>query len=66
MRKCNYRKCGADISHKRIDAKYCSTSHRKMEQTYLKRRAKLIEKYKEKGLKQVESIKLLKSVIEGK
>jgi ABC-type sulfate transport system substrate-binding protein len=61
--KCNYRRCDNEIPEgKRKDAKFCCVSHKKMEQTYKKRREALLEKYKEEEMKNIELIKYLKNI----
>jgi len=62
-RECSYRNCNIDITEMRKDAKFCCVSCRKMEQTYRKRRVKLIEKYKQKELLKVENYKKLLKII---
>lgn len=66
FRKCSYRNCGKSIEHKRRDAKYCDRNCKTCEQKYRKRKAILIEKYKQKELEKVKQYKELVKVIKGK
>ena len=63
---CSYRNCKKELPEgKRKDAKYCNTSCKKMEQTYRKRKALLIEKYKQNGLEEVKLIKFIKNLVKS-
>jgi hypothetical protein len=62
-RKCNYRKCDNDITEMRLNAKFCCRNHKDMEKTYITRKEKLIEKYKQIEMEKVEDYKLLMSII---
>ena len=60
---CSYRKCDNDITEKKKEAKFCCRNCKNMEKTYIKRKEKLIEKYKQIELKKVEDYKLLMSIV---
>ena len=62
-RECEYRNCKNDITEKKKEAKFCCRNCKYMEKTYIKRKANLIEKYKQIELKKVQDYKLLMSII---
>jgi RNA polymerase-binding transcription factor DksA len=59
MRKCHYRNCDKDISHKRKDALYCSRLCKSCESKYKRRKKAQIEKWKEKDMILVKWIKII-------
>ena len=65
FRKCSYRNCGKDISEMRKNAKFCSRNCKTCESKYIKRKAILIEKYKQSDLEKVKQYKELVNLIKG-
>lgn len=63
---CQYRNCNNIIGEeKRKDAKFCCRACKTMERTYVKRKAALLDKYKEEEMKKVNNIKKLMFLIKG-
>lgn len=58
---CTYRNCNNPLEG-RIDKKFCCTSCRKMEQTYIKRKKKFIEDAIKRNEILVSNIKLVKTI----
>jgi hypothetical protein len=64
--KCTYRNCDKEIpTDKRKDSKFCCTSHRKQEQTYIKRKKIFIEEAIKRNTIIVENYKLLEDLVRG-
>jgi len=60
----SYRNCKNELGdNKRKDAKFCCMSCRKMEQTYRKRKAILLEKYKQNDIEKIKMYKNLQNII---
>ena len=59
FRKCAYRNCKKEISG-RPNKKFCNRKCKSAESIYVLRKKKFIDKYKEKALKDINILKLLK------
>jgi hypothetical protein len=60
---CNYRNCNRSLEQRRKGAKFCSSSCKSAEKTYIKRYKDKIEKYKAVEMERVKQIKILKKLI---
>jgi hypothetical protein len=58
--KCNYRNCDNTLEGKRKGSKYCCVYCKSNEKKYIKRKAILINKYKETAMNEISLIKWLK------
>lgn len=65
MKTCEYRNCRKELNEsKRKDAKFCNRSCKSMEQTYRKRRIKLLQKYKQNEELKIK-LKKIEEIIKG-
>jgi hypothetical protein len=62
-RKCEYRNCKKDISHKRPNAKFCDRNCKSCESKYKRRRKEELEKWTQNDMAIVNFIKQIKTSI---